>query len=337
MTISLNAWTPRGGTDAMTRIYVSGLAAKAYIYQRGGRTVLNFEGAVDAPKAEQARLSAWLVQQGLSAADAEALAWSPLLALAHAKQGRAKPAAPTRVLTNARVGGQVTDRLVNHGMDLTNIPLEMDALVRLDHREPDVLAQMLRMHPRIRVEVVSLKIGDVLIESNGKTILVERKTVTDLEGSIKDGRVFDQAQRIGMLGDVAYGVVIHEGNAFDDLGTVLPQSLTGAITCLGLLQGMVMLQTLDIAHTAWAIVKLAHHAHTLGYELSVHRQKPAPLLDARTYALQALPGVSGELAARLLAHFGSVRAVMAASEADLQKVPGIGAKTAKRIVETAGP
>lgn len=332
MTISLNVWTPRGGTTSLTRIYVAGLAAKCYLYQRGGRTVLNFEGPVDAPKVEQKRLSEWLVQQGLSADDAEVLAWRPVLALA--EQSKGKPSGQPRVFNQARTGGNATDRLVNHGMDLTTIPLEIDVLVRLDHREPDALATMLRAHPRIRVEIVSLEIGDILIESNGKTILVERKAVMDMESSIQSGRVFDQAQRIGMLGDAAHGVVIHEGNAFDAVGTILPQSLTGAITCLGLLQGMIILQTLDLAHTAWAIAKLAHHAHSLGYELNVHRQKPKPLLDAKTYALQSLPGVSGELAARLLSHFGSVRAALSASEDELQKVPGIGAKTAKRIVET---
>lgn len=337
MTISLNTWTPRGGTPSLTRIYVSGLAGKCYLSQSRGRTALNFTEPVAQPAVEQKRLSEWLVQQGLSPADAANLAWKPTLALAERNQGRPNTSPAPRVLANARVAGQAPDRLVPHGMNLTAIPLEIDVLVRLDHREPDALATMLRQHPRIRVEVVSLEIGDVLIESNGKTIIVERKAVADMEGSIKEGRVFDQAQRIGMLSDVAYGAVIHEGNAFDAVGTILPQSLTGAITCLGLLQGMVMLQTLDLGHTAWAIAKLAHHAHTLGYELSVHKQKPAPLLDARTYVLQALPGVSGELAARLLAHFGSVRAAMSASEAELQKVPGIGAKTAKRIVETVSP
>ena len=54
------------------------------------------------------------------------------------------------------------------------------------------------------------------------------------------------------------------------------------------------------------------------------------------HLLQGLPGIGPERAARLLDHFGSVRAVMAADAAELRAVPGIGPKCARKIVWSVG-
>jgi hypothetical protein len=177
MSITLNVWTPRGGNAAMTRIYVSGLAGKAYLSQVRGRigAELSFPDGVDDEQAEKLRLVDWLRGQGIDLADAHMLKWSPILALAERSKGRPTGSPGARVLNQARGSGKAPDRLVHHGMDLTSIPLEIDVLVRLDHREPEALATMLRQHPRVRVEIMSMEIGDILIESNGKTIVGRAK------------------------------------------------------------------------------------------------------------------------------------------------------------------
>ena len=50
--------------------------------------------------------------------------------------------------------------------------------------------------------------------------------------------------------------------------------------------------------------------------------------------MQGLPRVGPVLAARLLARFGGVRAVVGATEAELAEVEGIGPRLAKAIRET---
>lgn len=54
------------------------------------------------------------------------------------------------------------------------------------------------------------------------------------------------------------------------------------------------------------------------------------------HLLQGLPGIGPERAARLLDHFGSVRAVMAADAAELRTVPGVGLTCARKIVWSVG-
>ena len=57
----------------------------------------------------------------------------------------------------------------------------------------------------INVETKQLEIADILVENNEKTLLIERKTVSDLLSSIKDGRYKEQKTRLLASGhDVTY-------------------------------------------------------------------------------------------------------------------------------------
>jgi Fanconi anemia group M protein len=58
------------------------------------------------------------------------------------------------------------------------------------------------------------------------------------------------------------------------------------------------------------------------------------LQERQQFIIEGLPNISGVIAQRLLAHFGSVGAVLEASEKDLMKVKGVGKKIAKGIRET---
>lgn len=323
-------WQPRGGTAAMARVYVDGLGGKAYLQsgRSGTRLVLEDGGDLDAGRAA---VVSSLIAQGVVPALAERLDWNAIVRIAVTPAPRAPAAAPSGF---ARSRERLEERLVGHNMRVESIEVEAPFEIRVDEREPQQIVDELRRCPMAKVVVASLEIGDYLIEANGKTIAVERKAVVDFQQSVQHGRMFDQAQRIGQLGEDVWGVVIIEGETLGGAGiTMLPQAVTGALTCLGLVQGMIVLQTLDHRHTAYALTKLAHHATGLGYALPVHRAKPQALLDARTYVLQALPGVSAELAGRLLEHFGTIERVIAADRAALRAVPGVGPKTADRIRE----
>ena len=55
------------------------------------------------------------------------------------------------------------------------------------------------------------------------------------------------------------------------------------------------------------------------------------LLEMQHFVVESLPMVGPGLAKKLLEYFGSVEAVFAASEAELQKVENVGEKRAKEI------
>jgi DNA excision repair protein ERCC-4 len=94
-----------------------------------------------------------------------------------------------------------------------------------------------------------------------------------------------------------------------------------------LASGASLLRTADPEETAtW----LARFHRLEGKPPSEVRGRPLPrrpttdLRDVAEDVLRCLPGISSVGARRLLAHFGSLRAVFAADERELRGVPGIG-------------
>lgn len=61
-------------------------------------------------------------------------------------------------------------------------------------------------------------------------------------------------------------------------------------------------------------------------------RRPKGKAALQYHILQGLPGVGPRRAAQLPAQFGSVRAVLAADEGELESVPGVGMHIARRIV-----
>jgi excinuclease ABC subunit C len=62
-----------------------------------------------------------------------------------------------------------------------------------------------------------------------------------------------------------------------------------------------------------------------------HRQRRKK--DIRESGLQEIPGIGPTRKRALLHHFGTLKAIERASLADLAKVPGINADTARRIYD----
>lgn len=349
MSVTFALWRPRTGNSSLVRIYVNGtVGGKVHLSPspRGGGVRLSVEDP-DAEGEAAAQIMEHLSALGMATERLSDLKWTLLEELAQGqasaprKRGSASGGESTVTPLHARRGGARPATYASrdvHRMSVASIPLERDVLIRVDHREPEEIASFLREHPRIRVEVQSLEIADYIIECEAQpTVLVERKTSADLQASVQSGRVFDQAQRIGQLiGPDCCGVALVEGDPLDREGW-LPQATTGALTCLGLIQRLAVLNAIDAYHSAWTLVKLAHHASgSLGYELPLHKAKPKDLVDSRAYIIQSLPGISGELARRLLDHFGSVRAVFAATEDGLLAVPGFGKTKVKAIMAALG-
>lgn len=340
--LTLALWTPPHGGPA--RCYINGITAadKAYLVPgpHGGSAV-HVTGAAQRGAAEIIRLELIqaLILWGVAPTDAEALRWDKVLQVAGVSRGRRAPA-PASVFPNDRVA-RSQDTLRRHpdsNMTVASIPIEVPVVVRVDHREPQAMVEALRQAQNTTVEVTTLAVGDYEVLTGGKRILIERKAGADFQNSIKvELRLFDEIERM-TFEDLDHAVLIMEG--VDPNGAnMLPQACTGAITCVGFVQSVNVIQTLDYNHSAYAISKLSHHAGGgLGYELPLHqlKSKNRSLIDQRTYVLQSLPGVSGELAARLLDHFGSVKAVVNATDKQLREVPGLGDKRVAQILAALG-
>lgn len=85
------------------------------------------------------------------------------------------------------------------------------------------------------------------------------------------------------------------------------------------------------------ILKLASHfVDGLYSPVSLHRSKPKAIFGQKCYVLESLPGVSSRIAEALLSHFGSVRRIMTATEAELREVDGLGPRKVAALMSVLG-
>jgi ERCC4-type nuclease len=180
------------------------------------------------------------------------------------------------------------------------------------------------------VQIAALPAGDYAL---GAETLVERKTVSDLHGSILKGRLWPQLNKLRAASAFPYLLV--EGRDLD-AGPLHPNSVRGA--CLAAIEkGVALLRTTDHTDTARWLHRLALRAQE--YEEAPERPPPGgnalpkPALGPETAEalLSCIPGISTASARKLLLRFGSVAEVAAASAEDLQRVPGLGPERARRV------
>ena len=180
---------------------------------------------------------------------------------------------------------------------------------------PDLLARA-----GVDVRVVRLAAGDYAVGAGG---LVERKSMPDFHASIMSGRFWAQIGKLRAASARAYLLV--EGPDLDE-GPLHPNAIRGV--CVAAIDlDVALIRTTDPADTARWLHRLAERRHRkAGRDRPVYAQRPAPKAGpaAAEAMLAAVPGISSQRARALLRHFGSVRAVLDASDDELSAVPGLG-------------
>lgn len=174
-----------------------------------------------------------------------------------------------------------------------------------------------------------LEIGDFNLDGQ---ILVERKRTDDFVNSLMDGRLFSQASMMKASG--MRSMFLIEGDMRDIQSNVNPEALAGAQSALVVFYDTSMVFTGGQLESARLIGRMfLHLTKGLGYEIPLRNKKPKDLQVMAQYLVEGLPGVGVESARKLLRHFGSARAVFAATEAELVAVDGMGKKGAQKLLE----
>jgi len=197
----------------------------------------------------------------------------------------------------------------------------------LDNREPEEFLHLFEEKGAI-VEVKQLEVGDFVCSGE---IAVERKARQDFEMSIIDGRLFKQLQNL--LENFPKPIVIVEGEERNESEIISKEALMGAYAAVISDFGVPLFFSRDIEETADIVFHLAKHAQLakpLSLRVFAKRKSLTPSQHQRG-VVEALPMVGPKLARALLTHFGSVRAVMNASEEELKEVEKLGEKKAKVI------
>jgi len=193
-----------------------------------------------------------------------------------------------------------------------------------------VISRLKRM-PGYEVEVLGLDSGDYIV---GEGCVVERKSARQFYNSILDGRYIAQGKMIAE----AFGRVIYiiEGDLNDTPHNSTRESVFyGALYYLSVLEGISIIPSSDVEETAALIATMARHSQKgLGFIPPLRLKKPSAAVGddkAKLYIIERLPGIGRKRARDILAYFGSVQKVFAASREEWLAMPNIGPASVDKI------
>lgn len=205
--------------------------------------------------------------------------------------------------------------------------------IKIDNREcNEILLGALKKEKDATIHFCRLPAGDYQV---GEYLLVERKTITDLSASIKDGRLFNQAGKLASM--PMQSMIIVEGTAsmVQSFG-LTREAIQGALVSLSLIFKIPLLRSRNPEETARLILYAARQVQSYGCKQLYPRPFPysRKLKDKykrQIHVLQGLPGIGPARASLLLDKFGTLKAIFNAPVKELEQIPGIGKNTAGQI------
>jgi ERCC4-type nuclease len=201
--------------------------------------------------------------------------------------------------------------------------------------------------------VKALPVGDIWVgvKEDGAMaeggMIIERKSIRDLEASILDGRYREQRGRILAFCEEnkTQPMYILEGSWSSSTGRLQKSALMKFIQRLVLHYQLPVIQTASIRETAELLetmmeqwkedpTRLKQTTERIKMTDGIHVQKKANSADPKQFAIACLaqcPGVSVKMAEALITQFGSLQAVIAAPIKEVEQVK-VGARKVGPIV-----
>ncbi|AHG00660.1 Hef nuclease [Halostagnicola larsenii XH-48] len=234
-------------------------------------------------------------------------------------------------------GGDPTDEAADAEVEPREPHADGDAIeIVADQREMDAnIARELSKREDVEIRLETLEVGDYVLSDRA---VVERKSVADFVDSLVGGdrSVFEQVG--AMARHYSRPIVIVEGDGLYEQRDVHPNAVRGALSSLAVDFGASVLRTEDETDTKELLGVIAgREQETSNREVSVHGEKQSKTLaEQQEYVVGSIAEIGPVTARSLLEEFGTVEAVMIASEDELQAADGVGSVTAARIREVIG-
>ena len=190
-------------------------------------------------------------------------------------------------------------------------------IIDIDCREKELIqfCSLLNINDSVTINTKQLNLGDTIINNN---VIIERKTLTDLSSSIKDGRYREQSFRLQKAIEEGNKVIyMIEGILDLYVGSIPKETLVRTFYSL-MNKGFNVFLTKNVKETAYFILQFAEKIKTnektdkitLGenYEESegiIHKQKNTNLTrdNISIFMLSQLPGISTVTATIIMDNF----------------------------------
>ena len=194
--------------------------------------------------------------------------------------------------------------------------------IEVDVHEPTAVVDELRRRGT-DVRVARLPVADY----RSGPALVERKTVRDLHLTLAAGRLWGQLGRLRAAGSQPFLLV--EGASLD-AGPISANAIRGALLAAAA-HGVPIVRSESRTDSALWIDRIASRAvrRSMTRDRPLYAQRPKP--STAEGVLAAVPGISTMSARALLGRFGSLQAIVNASDDELMEVQGIGPLRARNL------
>jgi ERCC4-related helicase len=199
----------------------------------------------------------------------------------------------------------------------------------VDHREKGSGVMKSLLNHEVDLKLETLNSADYILSSRCG---VEYKTCEDFVDSLIDGRLIQQVKEL--KDNFPRPLIVVEGTVdIYSIRNIHPNAIRGLIAMITVSYGIPLIYTKNANDTAEMLIAIARREQEeYGRDFSPHaNRKSITLKDQQEYIVSALPGVGMGLSKSLLKKFGSVKAVVNATEDELKETEKIGEKKAKAI------
>ena len=201
---------------------------------------------------------------------------------------------------------------------------EPDKTIIADDRETaSGVVEYLHTRTDVHLKIQRLESGDYAI---GTRMLVERKTTRDFVDTLVERDLIGQIRQ--MAGSCEHPVLIIEGADLYAQRNIAPNAIRGALAAISVRLGVSVFMTAGPEETAEMLYVLMNRERgESSSRQSLHHHKSyRSEREQLEYILSSFPGIGPHQARILLRHFGTLSAVIQASEEELRAVDGIGEK-----------
>jgi len=143
-------------------------------------------------------------------------------------------------------------------------------IIKVDARETDLLQHLnhqvtnIPVFKSITIQTETLPIGDIIICDKEDKLIIERKSVTDLLSSIKDGRYEEQSYRLNGLNHHNHNIIylvegdVNRVNRFKTDNKIEKLTLYSAMFSLNYFKGFSVFRSFSLEESATIICNMAY-------------------------------------------------------------------------------